>query len=154
MYVYDGNVYLFESGLPGPLLGPLAGARAAAIPGTTGHRRTGGQRAADATLAAAALHSPLGLLAGVHSRPRAGGIAVVTFPAGNARQTTLPDPASLATAQGEAMRFNALAEAATQPGNPDDTGIAAQLERLAALHASGALDDEEYRAAKARLIGS
>jgi hypothetical protein len=32
-------------------------------------------------------------------------------------------------------------------------GIAAELERLAALHRSGALDDDEFRAAKRRLLG-
>ena len=31
--------------------------------------------------------------------------------------------------------------------------VAGQLERLAALHASGSVTDEEYRAAKARVIG-
>jgi hypothetical protein len=124
------------------------------IVSTSGHRRTGGQRAADATLAAAALHSPLGLLAGAHSRPRKGGVAVVAFPVGDAWQKTLPDPESLARAQVEAIRFNTLADAATQPETPghDDTGIAAQLERLAALHANGALNDDEYQAAKARII--
>jgi hypothetical protein len=34
----------------------------------------------------------------------------------------------------------------------DDGGVAAELERLAALHESGALDDEGFRAAKARII--
>jgi hypothetical protein len=153
--VFDSKVYvLSKGGQPGDFLGPLAGARAEAIPGTVGHRRTGGQRAADATLAAVALHSPIGLLAGAYSRPRNGGIAVVVFPTGNAWQTTLPDSASVARALAEAMRFNALADAATQPETPghDDTGIAAQLERLAALHANGALNDDEYQAAKARII--
>ncbi len=156
VYVLDSKVYvLSKGGQPGPYLGPLAGARAEAIPGTSDHRRTGGQRAADATLAAAALHSPLGLLAGAYSRPRkGGGVAIVAFPVGDAWQKTLPDPESLARAQVEAIRFNALANAATQPETPgrDDTGIAAQLERLAALHANGALNEDEYQAAKARII--
>jgi hypothetical protein len=34
----------------------------------------------------------------------------------------------------------------------DGTGVTAELERLAALHSSGVLDDEEFRAAKARII--
>ena len=34
----------------------------------------------------------------------------------------------------------------------DGGGVAAELEHLAALHESGALDDEEFRAAKARII--
>ena len=33
------------------------------------------------------------------------------------------------------------------------SGVAADLERLVALHSSGMLDDEEFRAAKARIIG-
>jgi len=31
-------------------------------------------------------------------------------------------------------------------------GVAAELERLVALHSSGMLDDEEFRAAKARIL--
>jgi hypothetical protein len=68
----------------------------------------------------------------------------------------------LIKAQSEAVRFNAMAAS----GQPDrgvtsgpaedsahyDTGVAAELERLAALHSSGMLDDEEFRAAKARII--
>lgn len=34
----------------------------------------------------------------------------------------------------------------------DSKGVAAELERLAALHSSGMLDDEEFRAAKTRII--
>ena len=73
------------------------------------------QRTADATLAAVALGSPIGLLAGAYSRPKKGGIAVVRSPDGKTRQTTLPDPASLASAQAQAARFNTLAAAAAQP---------------------------------------
>jgi hypothetical protein len=36
---------------------------------------------------------------------------------------------------------------------PPQTGVATELERLAALHASGVLDDEEFRQAKARILG-
>jgi len=38
------------------------------------------------------------------------------------------------------------------PDGQEGTGVAAELERLAALHSSGVLDDEEFRAAKARII--
>lgn len=152
--VHGGNVFmLLETLWLGPYLGPLAGARAEVVAATVGNRRAGRQRTADATLAAVALGSPIGLLAGAYSRPKKGGIAVVRSPDGKTRQTTLPDPASLASAQAQAARFNTLAAAAAQPavnGN-GDAGIAGQLERLAALHASGALNDEEYQAAKARL---
>lgn len=41
---------------------------------------------------------------------------------------------------------------AAQLDSQEGTGVAAELERLAALHESGALDDEEFRAAKARII--
>jgi hypothetical protein len=43
-------------------------------------------------------------------------------------------------------------ECPSDAGNQDGGGVAAELERLAALHESGALDDDEYRAAKARII--
>jgi hypothetical protein len=62
----------------------------------------------------------------------------------------------LLKAQGEAVRFNALAADAGRKevtGSSGD-GVAVELERLAALHASGALDEEEFRQAKARIIGS
>jgi Short C-terminal domain len=36
---------------------------------------------------------------------------------------------------------------------PPQTGVATELERLAALYASGVLDDEEFRQAKARILG-
>jgi hypothetical protein len=44
------------------------------------------------------------------------------------------------------------APVAVGPDSQEGTGVAAELERLAALHSSGALDDEEFRAAKARII--
>jgi hypothetical protein len=44
------------------------------------------------------------------------------------------------------------APVAAGPDGQEGTGVAAELERLAALHSSGALDEEEFRAAKARII--
>lgn len=41
---------------------------------------------------------------------------------------------------------------AAEPDRQEGTGVAAELERLVALHAAGMLDDEEFRAAKARII--
>jgi Short C-terminal domain len=174
--IYDGNVYQHGTSQGGlasdrralgerrermetKLLGPLSGAQASIVTGQVGNRRSGGARVADATLAVHAL-GPAGLLAGAYSRPRTGGLAVVTFFGGGVWQKVIPDPAPLMRAQAEAVRFNALA-AAGQPA--DDAvsasleshaqdGVASELERLAALHASGALDDEEFRAAKARII--
>jgi hypothetical protein len=75
----------------------------------------------------------------------------------------LTDLASVARAQAQATQFNTLA-ASVQPAvgaasgegsDPTQDGpwIASELERLAALHSSGVLDDEEFRAAKARIIG-
>ena len=48
--------------------------------------------------------------------------------------------------QHNAPRLSAALSAAAQGG------VATELERLAALHSSGMLDDEEFRAAKARII--
>lgn len=46
-------------------------------------------------------------------------------------------------------------QAAARPSAPsgNQVGVAAELERLVALHQSGALDDDEFRAAKRRLLG-
>lgn len=151
MCVYDGSVLLLENGKLGPLLGSLAGARAEVVTARVGNNRTGGQRFADATLAAYALKSPVGLLAGAYSGPKKGGIAVVALADGKARQTTLPDEATAATAQTEAARFNTLAAPAVSGSG--GTGISAELERLGALHSSGVLDDDEFKAAKALIIG-
>jgi hypothetical protein len=175
--VYDGNVYQHGTNKSGPasdrlawgerrermqtrLLGPLAGSRAEVVSGRAGHRRSGGERAADAVLVAHAI-GPVGLLAGAFSRMGYGGLAVVTFPGGGVWQKAFTDSASLIKAQAEVVRFNALVASVGEPaegsanGAPPagiGTGVAAELERLAALHKSGALDDEEFRAAKARII--
>jgi hypothetical protein len=52
-----------------------------------------------------------------------------------------------------AARDAAAAHAAAQPA-PDENDPIAKLERLAALHTSGALTDEEFAAQKARLLQS
>jgi Short C-terminal domain len=166
--------YLEHRGAEIKLLGPLAGAHAEVVAGKTGKRRGGGARAADAA-AAAVLLGPAGLLA---AASRAGtGLAVVTFADGSSgRGLLLRDQPSLTRAQTAAVQFNALA-ASGEPPRPSGegayssiesdlarlkqetglaaphTGVAAELERLAALHASGVLDDEEFRLAKARLLG-
>lgn len=143
------------------LLAPLAGAHADVLAGKTQkRRRTGAARAGD-VVALAPVVGPFALLAGFS---RAGtGVAVVTFADGNVREKEFTDKPSLLKAQAEAVRFNALV-ASSPPGDgpvsgsaaspaPSDTGIAAELERLAALHASGVLDENEFRAAKARILG-
>ena len=87
---------------------------------------------------------------------------MVTFADGNVWEKRFTDRPSVTKAQAEAVRFNALA-ASSQPADgegsgsaegsaQDSTGVAAELERLVALHSSGMLDDEEFRAAKARII--
>lgn len=131
------------------LLGPLHGAHAEVGGGKAGRRRSGNARVADTTLATAAL-GPFGLLAGM-SRTGFQGFAVVTFADGSALEKAFTDSARLIRAQAEAVQFNALV-----PGDEPQAadGITGELERLTALHDSGALDDEEFRTAKARLLGS
>jgi hypothetical protein len=143
------------------LLAPLAGAHAEVLAGKTEkRRRTGAERAGDVAALAPAV-GPFALLAGFS---RAGtGVAVVTFADGNVREKGFADKPSLLKAQAEAVQFNALAASSQPDDGPvsgsagetarSGTGIAAELERLAALHASGVLDEDEFRAAKARILG-
>ena len=42
---------------------------------------------------------------------------------------------------------------AAQAAAPSQDDVIAQIEKLSALHASGALTDEEFAAAKAKLLG-
>ena len=136
------------------LLGPLAGAHAEALAGNAGSYRSAGQRAA-----AVALVGPAGAISRTYK-----GVAVVAFADGSASEKLLTDLSSVAKAQAAAAQFNSLA-ASAQPAEDtlagreqgpaqNGAGIVSQLERLAALHSSGALDDEEFRAAKARIIGN
>jgi hypothetical protein len=166
---YEGNVYRLgldeggwqsdshasnqrKLGMDLKLLGPLAGARADVAGGKGGHRRSGNARVADAALATALL-GPMGLLAGA-SRAGFKGVSVVAFPDGTVREKKFKDAAALARAEVEAGRFNALAAAAEVPAGPNGVeGVSAELERLAGLHAARVLDDEEFRAAKAQVLG-
>jgi putative oligomerization/nucleic acid binding protein len=147
--VRDGNVY--ENTAEMKLLGPLAGAHAGAFAGR--------RRSADQPAAAIALVGPAEAVSHDYI-----GVAVVAFADGSTSEKMLTDMASVGWAQGAAAQFNSLA-ASVQPldGTPseegpapsqDGAGIVSQLERLAALRASGALDDEEFQAAKARIIRS
>jgi len=152
------------------LLGPLAGAHAEVGGGQAGRRRSGGQRAADTAFNTLVL-GPVGLLSAL-SRKGFEVFAVVSFADGTIVEKKFDkrstSDALLVRAQGEAARFNALA-ASNQPAEcsdgdmasgsagrsaQDDAGVASELERLAALHKSGVLDDEEFRAAKARILHS
>jgi hypothetical protein len=179
--IRDGNVYqhsVNQSGMHSDihamseragrtamkLLGPLAGAHAEVGGGPAGRRRSGGQRVADTAFNTLML-GPAGLLSAA-SRKGFEVFAVVSFADGNVWEKTFDKKSTNASllikAQSEAVRFNAMAAS----GQPDrgvtsgpaedsahyDTGVAAELERLAALHSSGMLDDEEFRAAKARII--
>jgi adenylate kinase family enzyme len=56
-------------------------------------------------------------------------------------------------ARAAAVRDDALAGTAG-PAHQDDARVVSELERLTALHSAGALNDEEFRAAKARIIGT
>ena len=56
-------------------------------------------------------------------------------------------------AQTAAARFNALAATAA-PARQDDARVVSELERLTALHSAGALNDEEFQAAKALILGT
>ena len=136
------------------LLGPLAGAHAEALAGNAGSYRSAGQRAA-----AVALVGPAGAISRTYK-----GVAVVAFADGSVSEKLLTDLASVAKAQAAVAQFNSLA-ASARPVEDTPSGreqgparngveIVSQLERLAALHYSGALDDEEFRAAKAHIIGS
>ena len=146
------------------LLGPLAGAHAEVGGGQAGRRRSGGKIAADTAFNTLML-GPVGLLSAV-SRKGFEVFAVVSFADGIVFDKQFDKKSTNASllikAQGEAAQFNALA-ASSQPADGtacgsaegsahDGTGVAAELERLVALHSSGMLDDEEFRAAKARII--
>ena len=136
------------------LLGALAGAHAEVVAGKTEkRRRSGGERAGD-VVALAPVIGPFALLA---AASRAGaGLAVVTFADGTVWEKEFKDKPSLLKAQGQAVRFNVMAVEASPKEviGSSGSGVTAELERLAALHASGALDDEEFRRAKACIIGS
>jgi hypothetical protein len=148
--VRDGNVYQHMRGIK--LLGLLAGAHAEAVAGNAGKRRSASERAV-----AVALVGPVGAVSRAYR-----GVAAVVFADGSSSEKMLTDLASVARAQAQAGQFNALA-ASTQPAVSvaahersypahDGLGVVSELERLATLHSTGALDDEEFRAAKARII--
>ena len=59
-----------------------------------------------------------------------------------------------AAAQQAAYQQPAPAPAAPMQAPAADSGLAAQLQQLATLHGQGVLSDEEFAAAKARLLGS
>lgn len=77
--------------------------------------------------------------------------ATVAYKAGQRRtqQNQYNDQAQAAYAQTQA----AQPQAASAPAAPAPTDSTAELERLAKLHDSGALTDEEFAAAKSKLLG-
>lgn len=149
--IRDGNVYASELSWSGPvtgrLLGPLAWAHAEVSGGVAGRRRGGDARAADAA-AAVDMAGPVGLLTRVSGK-RYRGVAAVAFPDGNVWKKAFTGAPALIKGQAEAVRFNILAVGAAPETRPAGNGVASDLERLAALHASGVLDAEEFRQAKA-----
>ena len=93
------------------------------------------------------------------------GTAQATAGAVARRQNTRAQP-SWEAQQAEAAQEQARLEAAAQqaaaqyaqpapatPSAPAQDDLLAQLERLGQLHASGVLDDAEFAAAKAKLLG-
>ena len=77
--------------------------------------------------------------------------ATVAYKAGQRRtqQNQYNEQAETAYAQTQA----APPQAAPAPAAPPPADSTAELERLATLHESGALNDEEFAAAKAKLLG-
>jgi Short C-terminal domain len=77
--------------------------------------------------------------------------ATVAYKAGQRRtqQNQYDDQAQAADAQ----RPAAPPPAAAAPAAPAPADSTAELERLAKLHESGALNDEEFAAAKSKLLG-
>lgn len=148
------------------LLGPLAGAHAELAGGQAGTHCSGGQRVADTTLNTLALGS-FGLDSALN-RKGFEVFAVVSFADGTIYKRKFEkkyaEKVLLSNAQLEAVQFNALADS----GHPVDSAasgsaessaqggarVASELERLAALHASGDLDNEEFRTVKERIIGN
>jgi multidrug resistance efflux pump len=78
--------------------------------------------------------------------------ATVAYKAGQRRteQNQYNEQAQAAYAQTQAAPPPPAAPAAPAPAPADST---AELERLAKLHESGALSDEEFAAAKSKLLG-
>ena len=79
--------------------------------------------------------------------------ATVAYKAGQRRtqQNQYDDQAQAAYAQTQAAPPQAAPPPA--PAAPAPTDSTAELERLAKLHESGALNDEEFAAAKSKLLG-
>lgn len=149
--IRDGNVYASELSWRGPitgrLLGPLAWAHAEATGSVAGRPRNRDARAAD-TASAAGIAAPAGPPAG-GSRKRYRGVAAVAFADGNVSKKKFSDASAMIKVKAEAARFNILAAGAAPETRPAGNGVASDLERLAVLHTSGILDDDEFRQAKA-----
>jgi hypothetical protein len=149
--LWEGAVYAYYRKMLGRMLGPVTGAHVEVVTGPSRERvRSAGRRLND-TVADTLLFGPVGLLS-AYSGPKFLGVAVFTFPDGSFWEKGLPDKPALARARAEAVRFNAMAGKPAEDAAQAGEGVAAELERLTALHDSGALDDEEFRAAKARII--
>ena len=81
--------------------------------------------------------------------------ATVAYKAGQRRtqQNQYNDQAQAADAQTQAPPPQAAPAPAAPAAAPAPADSTAELERLAKLHESGALNDEEFAAAKAKLLG-
>ncbi len=82
----------------------------------------------------------------------AAGTAVIAGTAGAVRHHQEQKYASQAQAQ-EAQQYEAQAAAPQAAPAPAEDPTMAELQRLATLHTSGVLTDEEFTAAKAKVLG-
>ena len=107
------------------------------------------------------LHTLIPFIGLIHAPMKAK--VIVTFANGVVHRRQIVGKLLVRNARQEVIQFNQQVMAAGQgveegtlvaaePDSQEYTGVAAELERLVALHASGMLDDEEFRAAKARII--
>jgi hypothetical protein len=98
----------------------------------------------------APLVAALGIVGASGRRPHGEPPALLTAAA---ERSTLPASRSQPEPEPEADVAGPLSIAEPHPSESPDETLAGDLERLAALHRSGALDDDEFAAAKRRRLG-
>jgi hypothetical protein len=95
-----------------------------------------------------AMFLPVGLAA-LATKTRA--TAFVIFEDGSYHETALDNKAAVRAAQAEAVKFNLMADKASEPP-PKQDDVADVLRKLASLHDEGLLTDEEFAAKRAEII--
>ena len=146
----------------GRQLGLLAGAHAEVTSSFQHHR--GGAAVSGAVLTTAMGLGPAGALAGFSKKSVA--VAVIVFADGTIHQHNLDGAYAIRQAEVGAIAFNAMTQAAAmkdgvpaassgelQVGALAPESIADEISKLAELHASGVLTNEEFAAAKHQLLG-